>query len=134
VYKVTIKQSFSAAHALKEVAGMCEKLHGHNFAVEVSLFSHTLNDAGIVIDFNVLKEWTNEILKEFDHTCLNELSYFNDLNPSAENIAKFIHDRIMERAKGQNIDAVCVNIWESENTGASYSKCQDPFPEASKLI
>ena len=130
MYKVTIRQSFSAAHTLKEVGGTCEKLHGHNFTVEVSLFSHTLNDAGLVIDFKVMKEWTDDILKEFDHTYLNDLSYFNDLNPSAENIAKFIHDRIMEKAKGQNIDGACISIWESENTGASYSKWLAPYSEA----
>lgn len=120
MYEVTIRQSFSAAHALKEVGGTCEKLHGHNFTVEVSLSSRILNDAGIVIDFNVLKEWTDGILGALDHTCLNELRYFNGLNPSAENIARFIYDRMIEKAKCQNLDVACVTVWESEDARASY--------------
>jgi 6-pyruvoyltetrahydropterin/6-carboxytetrahydropterin synthase len=57
---------------LKEAGGTCEKLHGHNFIVEVSICSTGLTDAGILIDFRILKQWTDEILKEFDHKYLNE--------------------------------------------------------------
>jgi len=120
VYEVTIRQSFSAAHRLKEIGGACEKLHGHNFIVEVSLSSPALNDAGIVIDFKIVKEWTNEILKELDHKYLNELSYFHSLNPSAENVARFIYDRVLEKAKDRHLDVASVTVWESEDTRASY--------------
>jgi 6-pyruvoyltetrahydropterin/6-carboxytetrahydropterin synthase len=120
VYEVTIRQSFSAAHRLKEIGGACEKLHGHNFIVEVSLSSPALTDAGIVIDFKVVKEWTHQILKELDHKYLNELSYFDGLNPSAENIARFIYDRVLEKAKDRHLDVASVTVWESEDTRASY--------------
>ena len=120
MYEVTITQSFSAAHSLKEIGGACEKLHGHNFIVEVSLSSPALNDAGIVIDFTIVKEWTDEILKELDHKYLNELIYFDGLNPSAENVARFIYDRVLEKARGHRLDVACVTVWESEDTRASY--------------
>ena len=120
MYEVTIRQSFSAAHRLKEIGGACEKLHGHNFIVEVSLSSPALTDAGIVIDFKVIKGWTNEILKELDHKYLNELSYFHGLNPSAENIARFIYDRVLEKVQDRHLDMTCVTVWESEDTRASY--------------
>jgi 6-pyruvoyltetrahydropterin/6-carboxytetrahydropterin synthase len=103
MYEVTIRQSFSAAHRLKEIGGTCEKLHGHNF-----------------IDFKAVKEWTHEILKELDHKYLNELSYFHSLNPSAENVARFIYDRVLEKAKDRHLDVACVTVWESEDTRASY--------------
>ena len=102
MYEVTIKQSFSAAHTLKEAGGACEKLHGHNFIVEVSICSAALSDAGILIDFRILRQWTDEILKEFDHKYLNDISYFKDTSPSSENIARYIYDRISEKIKESN--------------------------------
>ena len=120
MYEVTIKQSFSAAHMLKDVGGTCEKLHGHNFIVEVSICSIALTDAGILIDFGILKQWTDEILKEFDHKHLNEISYFKAMSPSSENIARFIYDRISEQAKKSNLDVFRVTVWESEDARVSY--------------
>jgi 6-pyruvoyltetrahydropterin/6-carboxytetrahydropterin synthase len=120
VYEVTIKQSFSAAHMLTEVGGTCEKLHGHNFIVEVSICSAALTDAGILIDFRILKQWTGEILKEFDHKYLNEISYFNGMDPSSENVARFIYDRISEKVKKSNLDVSRVTVWESEDARVSY--------------
>jgi 6-pyruvoyltetrahydropterin/6-carboxytetrahydropterin synthase len=120
VYEVTIKQSFSAAHMLTEAGGTCEKLHGHNFIVEVSICSAALTDAGILIDFRILKQWTGEILKEFDHKYLNEISYFNGMDPSSENVARFIYNRISEKVKKSNLDVSRVTVWESEDARVSY--------------
>lgn len=120
MYEVTIRQSFSAAHTLKEAGGTCEKLHGHNFTVKVSLCSAALNDAGILIDFRILRQWTDEILKEFDHKYLNDTTYFKDTSPSSENIAKYIYDRISEKIKDGNLTISRVTVWESEEAGASY--------------
>jgi 6-pyruvoyltetrahydropterin/6-carboxytetrahydropterin synthase len=120
VYEVTITQSFSAAHSLKEIGGACEKLHGHNFIVEVSVCSPILNDAGTVIDFKIVEKWVDEILSTLDHKYLNELGYFHDQNPSAENIARYIHDRASEKAKIHHLGVACVTVWEAENTRASY--------------
>ena len=120
MYEVTIKQSFSAAHMLMDVGGTCEKLHGHNFIVEVSICSIALSDAGILIDFRILKQWTDEILKEFDHKHLNEISYFKGMSPSSENIARFIYDRISEQAKKSNLDVFRVTVCESEDARVSY--------------
>lgn len=120
VYEVTIKQSFSAAHMLNEIGGTCEKLHGHNFVVEISICSIVLSEEGILIDFRILKQWADEILKEFDHKYLNDISYFKDTSPSSENIARYIYDRISEKVKKRNLDVSRVTIWESEDARASY--------------
>lgn len=120
MYEVTIRHAFSAAHSLKEIGGACEKLHGHNFIVEVSVCAPILNDAGTVIDFKIVEKWVDEILSTLDHKYLNELGYFHDQNPSAENIARFIYDRALEKAKIHHVGVACVTVWESENTRASY--------------
>jgi 6-pyruvoyltetrahydropterin/6-carboxytetrahydropterin synthase len=121
MYEIAIKQSFSAAHALKEVGGQCEKLHGHNFTVEVFVSSRELNNSGLVIDFRILKEWTDETLKELDHKHLNEVEYFKDISPSAENVARFIYDRIREKANANNLAVSRVIIWESEDARVIYN-------------
>ncbi len=120
MYEITITRSFSAAHMLKGIGGKCEGLHGHNFIVEVTLAAPTLSKEGLLLDFRILKEWTDEILDSLDHKYLNELPYFQNVNPSAENLARFLHDRIDEKAAAQNIAVPCVTVWESENARASY--------------
>jgi 6-pyruvoyltetrahydropterin/6-carboxytetrahydropterin synthase len=120
MYEITINKSFSAAHVLKDIGGKCEELHGHNFVVEVSLTADNLNKEGLLIDFRILKEWTDEILEGLDHKYLNDHPYFKHVNPSAENLARFIHGRVGEKAHLNNIEVSCVTVWESANARASY--------------
>ena len=120
MYEVTVNRSFSAAHVLKDIGGKCEELHGHNFVVEVSLTSDNLNKEGLLIDFRILKEWTDDILEGLDHKYLNDHPYFKNVNPSAENLARFIHDRVGEKVHLHNVEVSCVTIWESANARASY--------------
>jgi 6-pyruvoyltetrahydropterin/6-carboxytetrahydropterin synthase len=121
VYEVTIRKSFSAAHLLREIGGRCEALHGHNFAVEVSVTGRSLNEEGLLVDFRLVKRWMQEVLDGFDHTYLNELDCFKDINPSSERIARFIHDRIAKKAETANVTVSRVTVWESENARVSYS-------------
>ena len=121
MYEVTIRKSFSAAHLLKEIGGKCEALHGHNFIVEVSVTAESLNEEGLLIDFRVVKRWTEEVLDQLDHKYLNELEYFRNMNPSSEQIARFVYERIGEKARQANVSPLRVTVWESENSCVSYS-------------
>ena len=121
MYEVTIKKSFSAAHLLKEIGGKCEELHGHNFLVEVSVAAESLNSEGLLIDFRVLKRWTDEVLEQLDHKYLNELEYFKNINPSSEQLARFLFDRISEKSRQAKVTLSRVTVWESENSRVSYS-------------
>lgn len=120
MYEITIKKSFSAAHILREIGGKCEDLHGHNFVVEISVTALDLNKEGILIDFRILKKWTDKILKELDHKYLNEIEYFTERNPSSEHMARFIFDRISIKARRHHVEVSCVTVWESENARVSY--------------
>ena len=121
MYEVTIKKSFSAAHLLKEIGGKCEELHGHNFLVEVSVASESLNSEGLLIDFRVVKRWTDEILEQLDHKYLNEIEYFKNINPSSEQLARFLYDRISEKSRQAKVSLLRVTVWESDNARVSYS-------------
>lgn len=121
MYEVTIKRAFSAAHSLKEIGGKCEKLHGHNFTVEVSVATERLNSEGLVVDFRVLKDWTDQTIKEFDHKYLNEISIFRGNNPSSENIANYIYTQITRKATIPGLSVTRVTVWESESAKVTYT-------------
>ena len=122
MYEVTIKKTFSAAHIMKEIGGRCEELHGHNFMVEVSVSAPELNKEGLLIDFRVLKKWTHDILEALDHKYLNEVDYFKDINPSSEQVARLIYDRIADKAVPEGYAVSRVTVWESENARVSYRR------------
>ena len=121
MFEVTIKKSFSAAHLLKEIGGKCEELHGHNFRVEVSVAGEALNGEGLLIDFRLLKRWTDEVLDGLDHKYLNELAPFKNLNPSSEQIARFLYEAIGAKTLQAGISLSRVTVWESDNACVTYS-------------
>jgi len=122
MFEVTIKKMFSAAHMLTEIGGICEKLHGHNFVVEVTVASEELNPEGIILDFRYLKQRTNEILDTLDHKCLNELPEFKNRNPSSEYIAKYIYDRLTCALEPGTFFISKVTVWESEDARVTYRR------------
>lgn len=119
MYELSIETQFAAAHQLRGYKGKCENMHGHNWRVQVSISSEKLNDIGIVMDFHDLKDITNEVISPLDHTLLNEIFPFTEINPSSENIAKWIFESLHKQLN----DIVKVNtvtVWESENSSATY--------------
>ncbi len=121
MFEVTIIKSFSAAHLLADIGGKCEELHGHNFKVEITVAAEKLNDIGILVDFRFLKQVLEDILEDIDHKHLNNLSVFAGLNPTAENIAKYIFEKMDPRVKTAGVNMTRVKIWESENAAVTYS-------------
>jgi 6-pyruvoyltetrahydropterin/6-carboxytetrahydropterin synthase len=120
MYKITVLSHFSGAHRLRSLHGKCEELHGHNWKVEVSVVSDRLNKEGVVIDFTVLKQKVEKVLNPLDHHYLNDLSYFSAKEPSSENIARYIFDRLKAELKGYHAVLKEVTAWESETSCATY--------------
>jgi 6-pyruvoyltetrahydropterin/6-carboxytetrahydropterin synthase len=118
-YEITVEDFFSAAHKLRDYEGECERLHGHNWKVEVSLTSQKLNKQGMVIDFKELKRLTKDILGELDHQYLNDLPYFKKDNPTTENIARFIYKEFQQRIDNKDIEIKKVRVWESKGSSVS---------------
>jgi 6-pyruvoyltetrahydropterin/6-carboxytetrahydropterin synthase len=122
MYELTIKTEFSSAHNLRGYDGACERLHGHNWRVEVSIEAESTGEMGFVMDFKELKTATGEIVGRLDHRYLNETPPFTELNPSAEFIARFIHDELAVLLKGKvSIRVSKVRVWESDTAAAAYS-------------
>lgn len=120
MYELMIETSFSAAHQLRGYDGRCERLHGHNWRVNVYVTSEKLNEIGLAIDFLELKRITEDILGPLDHYNLNEVFPFTEINPSSENIAKWIYDNLKKKISGKNVDVSMVTVWESETASATY--------------
>jgi len=121
MYHLTIQTHFAAAHNLLNYDGDCENLHGHNWKVEVTVKTATLDDAGLGIDFKILKKKTNRIMDFLDHKYLNDLEPFKGVSTSSEHISKYIFDELNEDLQSTDVIVERVTVWESENACASYT-------------
>ncbi len=118
MFEIRISAEFSAAHRLRNYRGRCENLHGHNWTVEVRVEAKTLNRDGMVMDFKRLEKKVAPVLKILDHGYLNNLPWFRKINPTSENIARFIHERLAAK----RLKVKSVTVWESPGSCAVYSK------------
>ncbi|MDR1677148.1 MAG: 6-carboxytetrahydropterin synthase QueD, partial [Deltaproteobacteria bacterium] len=112
-----------AAHNLREFHGRCENLHGHNWFVEAVVRAKELDKIGLAMDFGLIKKNLNQVLDLLDHQYLNEKEEFKLQNPSSENIAKFIFDRLsptVTEASDGRAKLYSVSAWESDNASAKY--------------
>ena len=120
MYTISVEQHFDAAHYLRGYQGKCEALHGHRFGVVARLEAAQLDDIGMAYDFTLLKQHLGEILGRFDHTCLNDVPPFDEINPSSENIAATIYQELGPKLAGAPVSIVCIEVWESPQSGVSY--------------
>ena len=121
MYEITIQTHFSSAHRLRHYNGECERLHGHNWDVQVSIASEELNDLGMVMDFKDLKTEAKVLMDKLDHQYLNEVPPFTDLNPTTENIAEYLFDELSKVINTDLARVSKVTVWESPTSFASYT-------------
>ena len=129
---LTRRLTFNAAHKLwvddwsreknLEIFGKCANpnWHGHNYELLVKVIGEINPDTGYVIDLKVLKDIIKEEVEErFDHKNLNlDCPEFENLNPSAENIAVVIYDLLRDRLdKSYEIQ---VRLYETERNFVEY--------------
>ena len=122
MFEITVDETFAAGHALRGYKGKCENTHGHNYKVRVTLAGPELNSVGLLYDFVHLKEVIHGVIQGLDHKFLNETPPFDQVNPSAENIAKYFYDEATKRMQpppnGARITGI--TIWETDNSAATY--------------
>ncbi|NNG00583.1 MAG: 6-carboxytetrahydropterin synthase QueD [Desulfobacteraceae bacterium] len=122
MFELKVVTHFAAAHQLQMVAKKCENLHGHNWKVETVVAGDKLNDAGVLIDFGVLKQHVRELMTRLDHKFLNELEYFDtdECPPSSETIAVYLADELQKKMNGEGLRVKSITTWESDNACATY--------------
>ncbi len=120
VFEVYVKTHFSAAHSLKGYPGDCARVHGHNWIIEIFVKCKQLDEIGIAIDFKDIKQAVKDVLEGLDHFNLNELPAFRDVNPSSENIAKFLYQELGEKLNSGFVKVSRVKVCETPVAGACY--------------
>ncbi len=121
MYYLTVKSSFAAAHRIMGYDGPCARFHGHNFGVEVMVKGGELDRLGMAMDFKKLKGLVDGVISEFDHRDLNELLYFQKVNPTSESLAKCIYDRLKPLIKSP-LTLNSVTVLETEGYRVTYSE------------
>ena len=120
MYEISVDSHFDAAHYLRGYQGKCESLHGHRFQVTVGINCQQLNDIGLGYDFTELKQHLHQVLTRFDHTCLNDIPPFDEINPSSENIAFTIYTELNLRISGELASLSHVEVGESPESRVTY--------------
>ena len=120
MYELKVVTHFAAAHQLTMVGAKCENMHGHNWKIEVYVTGEKLDEAGVLMDFGLIKKYVAEIMSMLDHKYLNELEYFKHQQPSSENIAYLVARELQKKINTASVNVSRVNAWESENACATY--------------
>ena len=120
MFHIFIKSHFSAGHHLRDYPGNCERPHGHNWKVEVTVKADSLDNLGMGLDFRVLKETVNKVLDTLDHHDLNEHDAFQTINPSSENIAVYIFNNLQNDLSTDRYGVHSVTVRETDNSGVTY--------------
>ncbi len=136
------KHSFAAAHRLYDYNGQCERLHGHNYGLEIVLTADELDYQGMIMDFTEVKKellkaldelWDHRtLLFDKDPLCSSLMSILHDasvcpvsFNPTAENMARFLGEDFFPKIlgeKGKRVRIERVSLYETENNCATWEK------------
>jgi 6-pyruvoyltetrahydropterin/6-carboxytetrahydropterin synthase len=128
------KAHFNAAHRLhnpkwsdernQKIYGKCNNpnYHGHNYDLVVRVTGDVNPETGYVMDMKVLKDLIqNEVLEQFDHKNLNlDTAEFENLNPTAENIARVIYEKL--RAGIEDQFSLRITLYETERNFVEYGE------------
>jgi 6-pyruvoyltetrahydropterin/6-carboxytetrahydropterin synthase len=126
MFEVTVEAGFSSGHYLRNYRGKCENPHGHNYKVFVTLIGEELDEAGMLLDFKLLKQVMRPTVEYLDHFMINDLAPFDKaLNPSAENLAKYFYDQTstqLHEMTGGRVRVKDCTLYETDTSFARYYK------------
>ena len=126
LWRLTVRGEFASAHALRHYQGKCESLHGHNYAVEMVVEGETLTpDTELVVDFSILKKELRTELGLIDHVNLNEYPPFDTINPSSENLARYLYHRMKVRLSEMPVRLYSLTVGETAMQSATYMEIDD---------
>lgn len=120
IFEVYVKTHFSAAHSLEGYPGDCARTHGHNWIIEAFVKCKKLDEIGIGVDFRDIKQSVKSVLQGLDHFNLNDLPTFKDINPTSENIAKFIYKELSKKLNSDLVKVSKIKVSETPGAGAFY--------------
>lgn len=123
MFEVTVEETFAAGHFLRNYKGKCENPHGHNYKVLVTLQGRELDQAGLLLDFKDLKQVMRGVVGKLDHQMINDVAPFTEVNPSAENLAKYFYQECnvgLQKVTNGRVSVKAVTMFETDTTNATY--------------
>jgi 6-pyruvoyltetrahydropterin/6-carboxytetrahydropterin synthase len=113
-FTVRVSARFEAAHFLREYRGISEPLHGHSYKVEADLAARAggIDADAIAVDFVSARRKLEALAKKLDYGCINDVPPFDQINPSAENIAQWFARELGQAVAGEDAVVQAVTIWE----------------------
>ncbi len=123
MFEVTVEAGFSSGHYLRNYQGKCENPHGHNYKVFVTLIGERLDETGLLLDFKLLKNLLRPVVDYLDHRMINELKPFDELNPSAENLARYFYQQTAQQLSdmtGGRVRVKDATLYETDTSFARY--------------
>lgn len=124
MFEASVESVFPAAHALRNYYGKTEPIHGHNWKMRVTIEGEELDSMGLLVDFIGLKKSVTRVLGRLDHQFLNEVEPFDRINPSAENVARYICEEISKDLPALQPEKPVwisrVEVWEMDQCSAVY--------------
>ena len=124
MFEVSVEETFAAGHALRHYRGKCENVHGHNWRVMVTFAGDSVDKAGMLVDFVEVKKSMRKVIDYLDHQFINDLKPFDELSPSAENIARYFFDEMASDLAAAPGAVPCkisrVKVWETDDASATF--------------
>jgi 6-pyruvoyltetrahydropterin/6-carboxytetrahydropterin synthase len=120
MFEISVDYSFASGHALRGYKGKCENVHGHNYKVRVTVAGEKLNATGLLMDFIDLRTAVKQLAERLDHRFMNDIPPFDELNPSAENLAKYFCEGLDPQVREHGMRVASVTVWETDATSATY--------------
>ena len=120
MFYLQVESDFASAHQLREYKGKCENLHGHNWRVLAVVKGERLGPLGMLMDFGDLKKVLKTLMDSLDHRFLNDTPPFDRINPTSENLAKYLYEE-MEQRLPEGVAVHKITVWESEKCAATYA-------------
>ncbi len=121
LFTLKVSSDFSSAHTLRDYPGACSRMHGHNWKVEVEVEAAILDDMGMAIDFKRIRKLTRHVTDQLDHRYLNDISPFDSVNPTAENLARHLYREIASSLDDERVRVCAVTLWETDRACVKYS-------------
>jgi len=127
MFEVAVEHTFAAGHALRNYRGKCENVHGHNYRVQVTLRGETLDKTGMLADFTEMKRLLRALSEPLDHFFINDVPPFDQLNPTAENMAWYFCTKMQEQLNLEvPVEVAEVKVWETDIQSATYRPSPTP--------
>ncbi|HLK40374.1 MAG TPA: 6-carboxytetrahydropterin synthase [Polyangiaceae bacterium] len=120
MWEISTETVVAAAHRLRHTTGEGERLHGHNWRIRAVVRAEALEEAGWVLDFNHVAAVLRTLVEPYEHVFLNEVPPFDDLNPTAENLARVVADALAAKLDDGRARVVRVEVWENDSCCATF--------------